>query len=166
MSERLNEYGLSKFKVILTTTLCLIGLFSVIYVANTTNEMFSYYYCLATAVFVTLPLILSILFRWRMNLFFYVLFSFYTFGPLLGAVYNFYYFTSWWDILLHVLAGTVFAVVGAQLANVLNKNNPTTYIFSAIFGVLLSICIAVVWEFFEYGSDTFLNSYMHCRTIR
>ena len=165
MKEKLSNYGLSVFKVALTSVLCLIGLLSMIYVALTTNELFSYFYCIATVFFVALPLILSILFKWKMNLFFYILFTFYTFGPLLGAVYNFYYFTSWWDILLHLLAGTVFAVVGAQLSDVLNKNNKTSYIFAAIFGVLVSIGIAVVWEFFEYSCDTFLNSDMQADTI-
>lgn len=165
MNQKLNKYGLSMFKVIFTSLLCLISLLSIIYVANTTNELFSYFYCIAIFVFVALPLIMSVMFKWKMNLFFYLLFSFYAFGPLLGAVYNFYYYTSWWDILLHVLAGTVFAVVGAQLTTVLNRNNKTSYMFSAIFGVLLSIVIAVLWEFFEYSCDVFLNSDMQADTI-
>ena len=165
MKEKLRKYGLSVFKVSLTSILALLGLLSTIYVALTTNELFSYFYCIATIPFVALPLILSVLFRWRMNLFFYLLFTFYACGPILGAVYNFYYLTSWWDILLHLLAGTVFAVVGAQLSNVLNKNNQTSYIFAAVFGVLLSISIAVVWEMFEYSSDTFLGSDMQADTI-
>lgn len=165
MKEKLNSLGLSVFKVVLTSVLCLIGLLSTIYVALTTNELFSYFYCIATIPFAALPLIMTILFRWKMNLFFYILFSFYTFGPLLGAVYNFYYYTSWWDDLLHLLAGTVFAVVGAELAVLLNKNNKTSYMFAAVFGILLSIGIAVVWEFFEYSSDTFLHSDMQADTI-
>lgn len=165
MKEKLEKRGLSVFKVSLTSLLALFGLLSTIYVACTTGEMFSYFYCLATVPFVALPLILSVLFRWRMNLFFYLLFTFYACGPILGAVYNFYYLTSWWDILLHLLAGTVFAVVGAQLSNVLNKNNQTSYVFAAVFGVLLSISIAVVWEMFEYSSDTFLGSDMQADTI-
>ena len=165
MKEKLNDLGLSVFKVSLTSILCLIGLLSTIYVAFTSNELFSYFYCIATVAFVALPIILMLVFHWKMNMFFYLLFTFYTFGPLLGAVYNFYYYTSWWDDLLHLLAGTVFAVVGAQLSYVLNKNNKTSYIFAAIFGVLLSIGIAVVWEFFEYSCDTFLNSDMQADTI-
>ena len=165
MKEKLEKRGLSVFKFSLTSLLALFGLLSTIYVACTTGEMFSYFYCLATVPFVALPLILSVLFRWRMNLFFYLLFTFYACGPILGAVYNFYYLTSWWDILLHLLAGAVFAVVGAQLSNVLNKNNQTSYIFAAVFGVLLSISIAVVWEMFEYSSDTFLGSDMQADTI-
>lgn len=165
MKNKLQRYGLSVFKVALTLTCCLVGLLSTIYVAMTTGETFSYFYCLATVAFAALPLVLSVLFRWRMNLFFYLLFTFYTFGPLLGAVYNFYYFTSWWDDLLHLLAGTVFAVVGAQLAVVLNKNNKTSYVFAALFGVLLSVFIAVVWEIFEYSSDVFLHSDMQADTV-
>ena len=165
MCEKLNRYGLSVFKVALTSALCLFGLLSMIYVAFTTNEMFSYFYCLATVPFVALPLIMSALFRWRMNLPFYLLFTFYTLGPLLGAVYNLYYYTAWWDDLLHVLAGTIFAVVGAQLAYSFNKNNKTSYVFAAFFGVLLSMGIAVVWEFFEYSSDVLLHSDMQADSI-
>ena len=165
MNEKLESVGLSVFKVVLTGVLALIGLLSTIYVAIVNNELFSYFYCIATIGFVALPPVFSIIFKWKMNLFFYILFSFYAFGPLLGAVYNFYYFTSWWDILLHVLAGTVFAVVGSHLANVLNRKNKTSYMFAAIFGVLISVVIAVLWEFFEYGCDVFLNSDMQADTI-
>lgn len=165
MKEKLKQSGLSGFQVAVTLVLCLTGLLSTVYVALTSNELFSYFYCLATVAFVALPLIMSILFRWKMNLFFYLLFTFYTIGPLLGAVYNFYYYTSWWDILLHLLAGTVFAVVGAQLSYVLNRQNKTSYLFAAVFGVILSIAIAVVWEIFEYSSDVFLNSDMQADTI-
>ena len=165
MCEKLNRFGLSTFKVVLTATLCLFGLLSMIYVAFTTNEMFSYFYCLATVPFVALPLVISVLFRWRMNLPFYLLFTFYTLGPLLGAVYNLYYHTTWWDDLLHILAGTIFAVVGAQLAYFFNKNNKTSYVFAAFFGVLLSMGIAVVWEFFEYSSDVLLHSDMQADSI-
>ena len=94
MKEKLNGYGLSVFRVALSSVLTLVGLLSMIYVAMTTNETFSYFYCLATVPFVALPPILSAFFRGRMNLFFYLLFTFYTMGPVLGAVYNFYYFNG------------------------------------------------------------------------
>ena len=165
MKEKIKQAGLSGFKVFLTLSLCLAGLLSTIYVAMTSNELFSYFYCLATVAFVALPLVMSVLFRWKMNLFFYLLFTFYTVGPLLGAVYNFYYLTTWWDVLLHLLAGTVFAVVGGQFAYALNRNRETSYLFAALFGVLLSISIAVVWEIFEYSSDVFLHSDMQADTV-
>jgi hypothetical protein len=165
MKEKINKFGLSTFKICFTGVLCLIGLLSTIYVANTTNKLFSYFYCIATVGFVALPLAMSMIFRWKMNSFFYVLFSFYAMGPLLGGVYNLYYFTSWWDDLLHLMAGTIFAVVGAQLAYSLNKNAKISYMFAALFGILVSIGIAVAWEIFEYSCDVFLHSDMQADTI-
>ena len=163
--DKLNRVGLSSFKVTLTLMMCLLGLLSMIYVFFTSKELFSYFYCLATVAFVVLPLALSVLFRWKLNPIFYLLFTFYTIGPLLGAVYNLYYFLSWWDSLLHMMAGAIFAVVGAQLSEVLNKNNKTSYVLSALFGVLLSIAVAVFWEFFEYGCDVFVGSDMQSDTV-
>lgn len=165
MKEKLEKVGLSIPKTILSLTLSLFGLLSIIYVALTNNELFSYFYCLATVVFAALPLILSVLFRWKMNFLFYLLFSFYCFGPLLGAVYNLYYFITWWDDLLHILAGLIFAVVGANLAYVMNKNRNISYVFAAFFGVLISMGIAMVWEFYEFSSDMLLHSDMQSDTI-
>lgn len=165
MKEKLSKFGLNYFKVIFTSVLCLFCLGSIIYVALTSNELFSYFYCIATFCFVLLPLALSITFKWKMSNLFYIVFTIYTFGPILGAVYNFYYHISWWDIFLHVTAGAVFAAVGTMLAEHLNRGNKTNFILVAMFGLLLSIGIAVFWEFFEYGSDALLNSDMQADTI-
>ena len=43
MKEKLNDYGLSTFKLVLTLILCLTGALSMIYVAFTTNALFSYF---------------------------------------------------------------------------------------------------------------------------
>lgn len=165
MKLRFNQVGLTAPKIILTAILCVIGFLSLIYVRMTSNAVFSYFYCFATVGFALLPPALMLLFRCKFNMLFYVFFSAYTFGPLLGAVYNFYYFTSWWDDLLHVMAGTVFAVVGAYLAVVMNKNQKTPYMLSTLFGVLFSMGIAVFWEFFEFSSDMLLQSDMQADTI-
>lgn len=165
MKQRFNSVGLTTPKIILTLILCAIGALSLIYVRMTTNAVFSYFYCFATVGFALLPPALMLIFRCKFNLLFYVFFSAYTFGPLLGAVYNFYYFTSWWDDMLHIMAGTVFAVVGAYIAVLLNKNQKTPYMLSALFGVLFSMGIAVFWEFFEFSSDMLLQSDMQADTI-
>ena len=54
MNEKLESVGLSVFKVVLTGVLALIGLLSTIYVAIVNNELFSYFYCIATIGFVAL----------------------------------------------------------------------------------------------------------------
>ena len=165
MKSTLQRNGLSVPKLILTAAICLFGLLSIIYVRCTTNATFSYFYCLATVPFAILPLTLTLLFRWKHNFLFYAFFSAYTLGPILGAVYNVYYFTTWWDDMLHMMAGTVFAVVGAYFAVVLNKHQKTPPLLSALFGVLFSMGIALVWEFFEFSSDMLLSSDMQADTV-
>jgi hypothetical protein len=165
MKSKLQENGLSLSKLILTAVICVFGLLSLIYVRCTTNATFSYFYCLATVPFALLPLFLSVLFRWKIHFLFYAFFSAYTLGPILGAVYNIYYYTTWWDDLLHIMAGTVFAVVGAYIAVAMNKNQKTSPMLSALFGILFSMGVALVWEFFEFSSDVLLNSDMQADTI-
>lgn len=94
MEAKLQRNGLSVAKLTLTAAICLFGLLSIIYVRFTTNATFSYFYCLATVPFALLPAALTLQFRWKFNFLFYLFFSLYTLGPLLGAVYNVYYVTT------------------------------------------------------------------------
>lgn len=165
MKELLKNNGLSIPKVTTTGVICLSGLLSIIYVALTTNALYSYFYCIATIGFALLPFALTLIFRWKMSELFYAFFSLYTIGPLLGAVYNVYYVTTWFDDLLHAMAGVVFAVVGAYFCIVLNKNQKNSYLLIAFFGLLFSIGIAVFWEFYEFSSDMLLGSDMQADTI-
>ena len=165
MESKWNRFGLSKVKIIVTALCCLFALVSMGFVYRNSGETFDYFYCLATIPFVCLPIFLSILFKWDLNPGFYITFSLYALGPILGAVYRLYYVTSWWDDLLHTLAGVLFAVFGAQIAVVLNKNKPTSYWLSALFGLFFTIGIAVFWEFFEYSSDMLLGSDMQADTV-
>lgn len=161
----LKERGISLPQTVLTAVLCVFSLVTIPYVLATDGDLFSIFYCLATVPFVCLPLLLSLVFRWRLNNIFYAVFSFYALGPLLGAVYNLYYYTDWWDDLLHILAGVLFAVCGAYLARTLNRGNQTSYLLCALFGLCFSLGIAVAWELFEFGADILLGSDMQADTI-
>jgi hypothetical protein len=62
------------------------------------------------------------------------------------------------------------SAVAYTLWSVLIKHNEVSGVviygfMTPMFGVLLSISIAVVWEFFEYGSDVFLQSDMQADTV-
>lgn len=165
MLTKMQNRGLTAQQAVLTAVLCLFSLLSIIYVFIKGGGMFDIFYCLATVPFVSLPLLLSLIFKWQLNSVFYAVFSFYALGPLLGAVYGLYYTTSWWDDLLHILAGTIFAVCGACLALFLNRKNDTSHLLCVIFGVCFSLGIAVLWELFEYSSDLFWGSDMQADTI-
>lgn len=165
MDLKLRSCGLSKARIITTAVCCLFALASMMFVHKNSGETFSYFYCLVTIPFVCLPALGGVLFKWRFNLGFYIVFSLYALGPLLGAVYTLYYITPWWDDLLHALAGTLFAVVGGYLAVVLNREGRTSCLLAALFGLLFTMGIAVLWEFFEYGADLLLGSDMQADTV-
>ena len=165
MLVRLKKRGLNGFKLTVTALLFLAALFSLFPVVMRGGDAFSYIYCVITALFALLPPVLSLLLKWEMSLGFYAVFSLYTAGPLLGAVYKLYYLTSWWDILLHALAGFLFAVVGAHLAASLNKGRETSLALYVVLGVAISLCVAVLWEFFEYGADFLLGCDMQTDTV-
>lgn len=165
MKEWIKNNGLSRARLAMTGAICAFGLLSIIYVALTTNKVFSYFYCIATVGFALLPVALTVIFRWKMNLLFYSFFSLYTIGPLLGAVYNFYYMTSWFDDLLHGMAGVVFAVIGAYFFTALNKGQKGSLAAVTLFGFLFSIGIAVFWEIYEFGADMLLGSDMQADTV-
>ena len=165
MKEKLYSKGLSLFKIIFTSILCLFSLLSIVYVSCTTNELFGYFYCISVAFFVAFPPLFTLLFHWKMNTIFYIFFSLYALGPILGAVYNLYYILPWWDDLLHFMAGTVFAVIGAKIFIKLNKKEESSLPITIMFGVMFSITIAVFWEFYEFGSDILLGSDMQADTI-
>ena len=165
LNAKIIKFGLSKAKLIVTAICCLFSLLSILVVYRSNGETFDYFYCLATIPFVCLPALLSIIFKWKLNFGFYIVFSLYALGPILGAVYALYYITWWWDDLLHALAGVIFAICGAYIAIVLNKNGKTHYLLSALFGLFFSMGIAVLWELFEYSSDMLLGSDMQADTI-
>lgn len=165
MKEKLQKHGLTVPQTAATAFLCLFALATIFYAVAKGGEMFDIFYCLATVPFVSMPLLLCVVFKWRLSNVFYGVFSFYAMGPLLGAVYGLYYVTAWWDDLLHVLAGVLFAVCGAYLARYLNRGNETSLALSVLFGVCFSLAIAVLWELFEYSSDLFLGSDMQADTV-
>lgn len=152
-------------KTLQTAVCCVIALVSMVYAAFNGGELFDYFYCLATIPFVCLPMILSLLFRWNFHIAAYSVFTLYAMGPIVGAVYDVYYHVSWWDDLLHILAGVIFAVCGTYLVHAVNKGNKTTYLLNALFGFMVSVTIAVIWEIFEFSSDMLLGSDMQADTI-
>ena len=165
MKTKLQRRGVTGPQALLTLVLCLLSLASIFYVIATDGNTFDIFYCLATVPFVCLPPLLGIVFGWHLNTVLYVVFSFYTMGPLLGAVYKLYYVTPWWDDLLHLLAGFLFAVCGVYLAYALNRKGTTSVALAALFGVFFSMGIAVFWEVFEFSSDVFLGSDMQADTV-
>lgn len=81
-------------------------------------------------------------------------------AEILGEINNFYGNIPHWDTILHTLNGFLAAGVGFSLIDLLNENSKQirlSPVFVAIVAFCFSMTIGVLWEFFEYGADTYLN---------
>lgn len=105
---------------------------------------------------VLLPAMMERLFRCRLCLPVYIFALVYAVGPMMGRCWNFYYTISWWDKLLHICGGVMFAIVGAYFFELLTKRKDH-FFGTAIFALCFSMAIAVLWEFVEFGEDRFLG---------
>lgn len=112
---------------------------------------------LGTMCLVAAPVLLSKLFRLGINTVFFAFCELYALGPMLGHAYKLYYYTPWWDDLLHTSGGVVFAVLGLYLAKLIGGKQESNLLTKALFALFFSMAISVLWEFIEYGLDTFFR---------
>ena len=81
-------------------------------------------------------------------------------AEILGEINNFYGIIPYWDTILHTLNGFLAAGIGFSLIDLLNKNSKKIKLspfFVAIVAFCFSMTIGVLWEFFEYGADSYFN---------
>lgn len=117
-----------------------------------------------TLLLVLLPVAMERIFRCRLCLPVYIFALLYTVGPMLGHCWQFYYIISWWDKLLHICGGIMFAIVGAYFFELLTKRKDQ-FLACALFALCFSVTIAVFWEFIEFGVDRFFGSDMQNDTV-
>ena len=90
-------------------------------------------------------------------------------AEILGEIQNFYGIFKLWDTILHTLNGFLCAAIGFSLIDILNNSERFHIKLSPVFVALVAFCfsmtIGVLWEFFEYGADQFLNYDMQKDTI-
>lgn len=110
---------------------------------------------LATLFLLLLPIAAERVFHCRMSLSLYLLCMLYAIGAMLGHSWKLYYLLPGWDKLLHLIGGVVFAILGIYLPSLILKKNPESRLLTALFALCFSIAVSAVWEFFEYGMDSF-----------
>lgn len=90
-------------------------------------------------------------------------------AEILGEIQNFYGIFPDWDTMLHTINGFLAAAIGFSLIDILNTSERFSWQMTPIFVALVSFCfsmtVGVVWEFFEFGCDNFLNKDMQKDTI-
>lgn len=119
----------------------------------------------ATPFIILAPKILELIFRCKIGLPVYLFGLFYAIGPMLGQCYNLYYTVFWWDKMLHISGGVMFAFLGLFLFEKYVGKDKKKTVMTAVFALCFSMAIAVLWEFCEFGADTFLGMDMQDDTV-
>lgn len=81
-------------------------------------------------------------------------------AEILGEINNFYGIIPHWDTMLHTINGFLATAVGFSLIDLLNKKSKGLHLspfYLCLVAFSFSMTIGVLWEFFEYGADKFLN---------
>lgn len=153
-------------KVTKLTTTALAVLFSVItvIVMLPTGDAKRVVTAAGTILLVLLPAGVEKWFCRRINLPVYLFSLLYALGPMLGHCWYLYYTTAWWDKLLHFGGGVMFAILGAVCYDGLAGEKQKT-VLRMLFALCFSVTIAVLWEFMEFGMDTFLGMDMQNDTV-
>lgn len=84
-------------------------------------------------------------------------------AEILGEIHNFYGVIPFWDTMLHTINGFLAAAVGFSIVDLLNKNSKSfklSPIYLCIVAFCFSMTIGVIWEFFEFGMDSFFKTDM------
>ena len=117
-----------------------------------------------TMVLVLLPALVERLFGSKINIAVYVFTVLYATGPMMGHCWKFYYTIPCWDRLLHLCGGVVFAILGYYVFERLSHGK-ASHLSAVVFALCFSMAVSVLWEFVEYGADSFLGMDMQDDTV-
>ena len=82
-------------------------------------------------------------------------------AEILGEIQEYYLTFPFWDTMLHTINGFLMAAIGIAMVDILNRSRRFRVRLSPVFVAVVAFCfsmtIGVLWEFFEYGMDTFFG---------
>lgn len=90
-------------------------------------------------------------------------------AEILGEIQEYYLIIPIWDTVLHTINGFLFAAIGFSVVNILNEDKHTSLSLSPFYMAVTAFCfsmtIGVLWEFFEWGMDSFFSLDMQKDTV-
>ena len=118
--------------------------------------------CVLTLLLLVVPTFIQMEFKIELPTTLEVIILFFIFAAeILGEIQSFYLLFPMWDTILHTLNGFLAAAIGFSLVNLLNEDDRLQFYLSPIFICIVAFCfsmtIGVLWEFFEFGLDTYLG---------
>ena len=72
-------------------------------------------------------------------------------GGILGTCFELYSIFPWFDTLLHIVSGWIFAALGFGIAETVTQRSGKNWLMSLGFAVCFSLSVALCWELFEWG---------------
>ena len=153
VKERLKD----KATVIIIAVYALLCIGSGIYLCF--NEQFKEIgMCFGFLLFIPLYFIVEYVVKIRFGAIFTVAVFCQAFGAILGSCFNFYERIPFFDVILHTLAGILFAALGYSIANAFfgKEKGSKNFFGKLLFAVFFSLSVALLWELFEFvWSSTF-----------
>ena len=90
-----------------------------------------------------------------------IIVSFIFAAEILGELNAYYIKFPRWDTMLHTINGFLMAAIGFSLVDMFNRHKKFSIQLSPIYQALVAFCfsmtIGVIWEFFEWGMDSFFQ---------
>ncbi|MCM1306773.1 MAG: hypothetical protein NC037_05920 [Bacteroides sp.] len=124
---------------------------------------------LALFFVIVIPLVLLIEKSWHLKFGtpFIALLVFIAMGSTLGAGYDLYTIVPFFDTILHVVSGFLFACLGFGLMQLIigKAENKKSFLACLLFGFAMSLAIGLMWELFEYAGTALLGQDMQEDTI-
>lgn len=97
-----------------------------------------------------------------------IIYSFIFAAEILDEIDHYYVLIPGWDTILHTLNGFLCAAIGFSLVDLLNRSSKNVNL-SPVYVTLVAFCfsmtIGVLWEFVEFGFDTFFGMDMQKDTF-
>ena len=78
-------------------------------------------------------------------------------AQFLGSVVNLYNTTWWYDLFAHFISGVLTSILALVVMDWFGVYNEKKKGFNFLFIICFTLMVASIWEFLEYGADTFLK---------
>ena len=126
--------------------------------------------CVLTLILFIMPSVVQATFKVEFPTLLEIIILLFIFAAeILGEISSFYIHFPHWDTILHTLNGFLCAALGVSLVEILNKDKRIPFQLSPFFLAMVSFCfsmtIGVLWEFFEFGMDSFFFLDMQKDTV-
>lgn len=130
----------------------------------------NFFLCILTLILLVMPSLVQVTFRIELPTVLEILILIFIFSAeILGEIQEYYIIFPMWDTMLHTINGFLAAAIGFSMVDLLNRSDKMMFQLSPLFTAIVAFCfsmtIGVVWEFFEFGMDTFFGLDMQKDTI-